>query len=74
LRYAAKVLVKYHLMEEVSQPWTDLQAWASATPFVTALWRQSSPELMPVDWLDGIVADLCASGAARRDGDHIANA
>jgi glyoxylase-like metal-dependent hydrolase (beta-lactamase superfamily II) len=74
LRYAAKVLVKYHLMEEVVQPWTELQAWAAATPFVHALWQQNPGGLTLADWLTGIVDDLCATGAAQRDGDRVANA
>jgi glyoxylase-like metal-dependent hydrolase (beta-lactamase superfamily II) len=74
VRYAAKVLVKYHLMEEVAQPLIDLHTWASATPFVEALWQQNPLGLTLADWLDGIVAELCESGAARRVGDQVVNA
>ncbi|MBL8308556.1 MAG: MBL fold metallo-hydrolase, partial [Rubrivivax sp.] len=39
-RHGAKVLVKYHLMEERCQPLPDLLAWCAATPLFVAVWER----------------------------------
>ena len=39
-RYAAKVLVKYHLMEVQRQPREALDAWLQATPLLQQIWRR----------------------------------
>jgi glyoxylase-like metal-dependent hydrolase (beta-lactamase superfamily II) len=68
-RYAAKVLFKYHLMEEREQALPDLLAWAGTTPLVQALWqRLGGGEALPA-WSEALLRELCDSGAlAWRDG------
>ena len=39
-RHGAKVLIKYHLMEERLQGRADLLAWVQATPLFTAVWQR----------------------------------
>ena len=70
-RHGAKVMIKYHLMEERSQPWPELLAWTLATPLFTRVWRRfahthvASPGL----WCEQLLSDLLGSGALTlRDG------
>jgi glyoxylase-like metal-dependent hydrolase (beta-lactamase superfamily II) len=63
-RHAAKVLVKYHLLEERTQAWEDLRAWFEATPLVARIWhRLDRPSRTLEAWLEALVAELCAAGA-----------
>ncbi len=74
-RHAAKVLVKYHLLEEQRQTVARLHLWAGATPLMRRLWTSlGRPGRSVHAWCDGLVDDLVAAGAARRDGDGVANA
>jgi glyoxylase-like metal-dependent hydrolase (beta-lactamase superfamily II) len=63
-RHAAKVLIKYHLMEERSQPLDDLLRWAGATPMLGALWaRHGALESdSPSAWGERFVRELVAAG------------
>jgi glyoxylase-like metal-dependent hydrolase (beta-lactamase superfamily II) len=70
-RHAAKVLLKYHLMEERSLPLDALRAWAAATPLLTSLWtRFGRPtSASPAVWAEGFAEELAAAGVlAIRDG------
>lgn len=69
-RHAAKVLVKYHLMEEQQQPWPDFLRWFSATEMCGSIWqRLGRPEATMTAFAEHLVAELLAAGAlARRDG------
>jgi len=70
LRYAAKVLLKYHLMEVRSQALPQLQAWLVDTPYLREAWgRLGHPVGSLVGWGDALLAELAAGGAlALRDG------
>lgn len=69
-RHGAKVLLKYHLLEERAQDSLALQAWFEATPLAVRIWeRLGRPGGTQGAWLDELVAELCGSGAlTRRDG------
>ena len=75
-RYAAKVLMKYHLMEVRRETREDLDRWASATPFMQELWQQfgKSEGLSPRQWADGVLRDLLQSGALTLEGDLVLDA
>jgi len=66
-RHAAKVLIKYHLMEERTQPWPALLDWAEATPMLAGLWqrhgRAGAPS--PREWAAQLVRELAQGGALR---------
>lgn len=73
-RHAAKVLLKYHLLEEQRQSATRLHLWAGATPLLRSTWtRLGCPERSLHVWCDRLIDELVASGAARRDGSDIVN-
>jgi len=69
-RHALRVLVKYHMMEEQSQPLDALCDWASATPLLQALWdRYGRPTGTTVrDWAAGLIQEMVAGGVLRLEG------
>jgi glyoxylase-like metal-dependent hydrolase (beta-lactamase superfamily II) len=74
LHHAAKVLLKYHLMEVREQALPDLQRWAAETPLFVALWeRQARPGTSAQAWLEQLVDGLVAQGALLRRGGLVAD-
>lgn len=75
-RHAAKVLVKYHLMEEREQPLPLLLAWAAATPLLQRLHarvgRHEAADTAA--WCGRLVEELIAAGALLRRGELILDA
>lgn len=69
-RYAAKVLLKYHLMEERQQGLAALHLWAGSAPLVRLIWQNlGCPQASVHAWCDELIADMVRSGAvAVRDG------
>ena len=85
-RHAAKVLLKYKLLELGSTPLLALHAWARATPALALLHRQTAGLVSATDalahgmgttdfarWVDGVLADLVRSGAAATEGGMVLN-
>jgi glyoxylase-like metal-dependent hydrolase (beta-lactamase superfamily II) len=72
-RYAAKVLLSYHLLEEHSTTLAHLREWAERTPLFLSVWSQagSSESEAPGAWSDLLVGELVAGGVARRVGDEV---
>ncbi|MEG1201889.1 MAG: MBL fold metallo-hydrolase [Comamonas sp.] len=71
--YAAKVLLKYKLLEWQQLPLTQIHAWLAATPYYGMLHKNyfsGQPELV---WHASLIADLERSGAAVRQGDLLVN-
>ena len=66
-RHAARVLLKYHLMEERVQAWPALHAWAEGTPLFARIWREvgAADADSPAPWCEQIVQALAAAGALR---------
>ena len=69
-RHAAKVLLKYHLLEEGQQGLAELRAWFAAAPLVLSMGRRMGTPPQGLDaWCDALLAELVAAGAAAvRDG------
>ena len=72
--YAAKVLLKYKLLEWQQIARADLLAWATATPYFGTLHARHFSDQALTDWLDALAQDLVRSGAATREGDMLRNA
>jgi glyoxylase-like metal-dependent hydrolase (beta-lactamase superfamily II) len=72
-RHAAKVLLKYHVMEERQQLRTELETWAVRTPLMAALWTKLAPDQPLLVWLNGLLDDLVHSAAlhVRTDADGL---
>ncbi|MEP6823362.1 MAG: MBL fold metallo-hydrolase [Ramlibacter sp.] len=71
--HAAKVLLKFKLLELQRLRLADFAQWAQVTPYF-GLVHQRWFAKMPVEqWVEQLAADLERSGAARREGDWIVN-
>ena len=73
-RYAAKVLLKYKLLEWQRIPLAQALAWLEATPYFGTLHRRYFADQDAAHWAAALVQELVASGAARREGALLLNA
>ncbi len=71
--YAAKVLLKYKLLEWQQIRMYDLTAWAQATPYFGMLHERHFGNQEEGEWLQSLADDLVRSGAAVREGDVLHN-
>ncbi len=69
--YAAKVLIKYQMMDVERMPRAAFDAWLASAPSLRLLHRQHRPDLPWDEWLALILAPLFDKGALRRDGDAV---
>lgn len=72
-RHAAKVLLKFKLLEVQQLPVTDFFRWASETFYFTLVQQRFFSDIGISDWIGQLTDELVHSGAARRDGDQILN-
>jgi glyoxylase-like metal-dependent hydrolase (beta-lactamase superfamily II) len=72
-RHAAKVLLKFRLLDLQQSPLPDLVRWAAATPYITLVHQRWFVGLAMAKWIEQLADDLARSGAARREGDLIIN-
>lgn len=68
-RHAIKVLVKYHLLEEQQQSWSDFLAWFTGIETCRKVWDAlGHPDGSMPGFAEQLVSEMVASGAlARRD-------
>lgn len=71
--YAAKVLLKYKLLEWQQVPVASLMAWAQATPYFGRLHHAYFADQAQAAWVQALMDDLVRSGAATRDGGLLIN-
>jgi glyoxylase-like metal-dependent hydrolase (beta-lactamase superfamily II) len=80
LRYAAKVFIKYHLMEEREMTRVALQQWALTTPLMRQAWERLPLRMRPAGintlaaWMEFMVHELVAGGALAVRGDCVVDA
>lgn len=74
IQYAAKVLIKFRLLEVQSTPLSALMAWAQATPYVVMIFKTHFADQAFSAWVMALVQDLVRSGAASQDAGMIRNA
>lgn len=70
LRHGAKVLLKYHLMEEQQQPLPALRQWMHDVPLLRAVWLAlGRPDGDLAVWCERLLQELLGSGVLQlRDG------
>ena len=71
--YAAKVLLKFKLLEWQQIALADFLAWAAATPLLHRMAQAQGGGQSAHDWAAQLVAQLQASGAARLEGGRLLN-
>lgn len=72
--HAAKVLLKFKLLEIQKAPKAHFLQWAATTPYLVSTHRMHFSEHDILTWADQIALDLVRSGAASTDGDFLLNA
>jgi glyoxylase-like metal-dependent hydrolase (beta-lactamase superfamily II) len=72
--HAAKVLLKFKLLELQRIDEDQLMAWANQTPYFALVHDRWFADLGSSAWLHGLVVDLIRSGAARREGSFVLDA
>lgn len=72
-RHAAKVLLKFRLLEVQREPAQILIRWATEVPYFTMVHGRFFAEVPLQEWIEQLIADLVRSGAACRLGDEIVN-
>lgn len=71
--HAAKVLLKFKLLEWQRVPQDDFLAWAESTPYLRRVHDRFSPTSSLHAWLGQLIADLERSGALRLASGEIQN-
>lgn len=61
--HAARVLIKFRLLETQSQSWNDVLAWAEATPYFELVRERYFSKLDTTRWLRDIVEEMGQRGA-----------
>jgi glyoxylase-like metal-dependent hydrolase (beta-lactamase superfamily II) len=74
LQHAAKVLLKFKLLELQSVSQSELLAWAETTPYVAKLVASQYAGHTLTEALDALVQDLVRAGAATLQGTQLHNA
>lgn len=72
--HAAKVLLKFKLLELQRVGRTEFGEWAENTRYFQLVRQRWFPEAAAAEWIDGLLEDLVRSGAAARQGETILNA
>ncbi|MDB5872467.1 MAG: fold metallo-hydrolase [Ramlibacter sp.] len=73
-RHAAKVLLKFKLLELQELPYRQLREWALQTPYFALVIGRYFGKDDAASWLDALARDLVKSGAAKVSGEQILNA
>jgi glyoxylase-like metal-dependent hydrolase (beta-lactamase superfamily II) len=73
-RHAAKVLIKFKLLEKQQQTIKELRQWATGTVCLTQIHNLFFETERMTDWIDAMLSELATSGAITRNGNLILNA
>lgn len=71
--YAAKVLLKFKLLELQRIEFDAFVSWAQESSYLNLLHRQQTQRPSFHDWMDDLANSLVKSGAAQRDGTSLLN-
>lgn len=72
--HAAKVLLKFKLLESQRMGRAEFNQWASATPYFGLVHQRWFSAVDRSAWIEQLAEDLVRSGAARREGEYLLNA
>lgn len=74
IQYAAKVMLKFKLLDAQRMERAELLAWAQGTPYLTAMYARHFAGVAFATGFDQLVRDLVRSGAATLQGSVVHNA
>jgi len=74
ITYAAKVLLKFKLLEAQSLDLNTFITWADTTPYFRLIFNTHFSDREFSTWVQQLIADLVRSGAAVHEGPNISNA
>ena len=69
--YAAKVLIKYQLLDAEAMPHAEFERWLDQARALRTLHRQHRPDLPWRDWLAQVLAPMFGKGVLVRDATHV---
>ena len=69
--YAAKVLIKYQMLDVDAMTHADFERWLNAAPSLHLLHRQHRPDLDWPSWLAHVLAPMFGKGVLQRDATHV---
>jgi glyoxylase-like metal-dependent hydrolase (beta-lactamase superfamily II) len=72
--HAAKVLLKFKLLELQASRLDDFMKWALTTSYLTLIRENFFTEIPATEWITGLCDELVKSGVARRERTDICNA
>jgi glyoxylase-like metal-dependent hydrolase (beta-lactamase superfamily II) len=72
--HAAKVLLKFKLLETQRQNFDEFAQWAIQTPYFSQIKAKFFADVSIRTWVEQLSAELVTAGVARKDGEHILNA
>lgn len=72
-QHAAKVLLKFKLLERQSMAYSAYAEWAADTAYFRLVRGRYFPEREIYAWIEQLTTDLVRVGAVRRDGDRVLN-
>jgi len=73
-KHAAKVLLKFKLLEVQRQSFDAFEEWAISTPYLEQIRKRFFPESSTSQWILQLCDELAGSGVASRDKNFICNA
>jgi hypothetical protein len=73
IQYAAKVMLKFKLLDAQHMERAELCAWAQSTPYLASLFNRLFVGLTFAQAFDQLVSELVRSGAARVYGSQLHN-
>lgn len=72
-RHAAKVLIKFHLLEVQACPWDAFQRWLDEVPYLGMVHRAHFGRIKMRAWQGDLMNELAASGALNFEGGLVRN-
>lgn len=72
--HAAKVLLKFKLLETQRQSFDEFAQWAARTPYFMLLNERFFGSIPVRPWIEQLCQELVSAGAARREGAYLLNA
>ncbi|MDW5444688.1 MBL fold metallo-hydrolase [Polaromonas sp. SM01] len=73
-QHAAKVLLKFKLLEQQLLPFADFVSWAQRSSYFECIREKFFPSITFELWIEQLVEELVRSGVARRNGAMVYNA